>query len=102
MEEKKAEHLGYRCPEFTARPSPSGSDHTSCSEKVHGKLWVVFGNRRLKAFQSFQEDVARDVCMRCIVHDLDRINVHPFALDSPGTRGSPLEFDYWLQRFFLV
>ena len=62
----------------------------------------MFGNRRLKALQAYQEDGARGVCMRCIVHELDRFSVHPFALDSPGTRGSPFEFDYWLQRFFLV
>ena len=36
-----------------------------------GDDWVVFGNRRLKALQAFQEAVPERVCVHCIVHDLD-------------------------------
>ena len=39
--------------------------------KFVGDLWVVFGNRRLKALKHFQEQLpARRVEVRCIVHDL--------------------------------
>ena len=40
----------------------------------------MFGNRRRKALRSYQEKVGRDVCMLCVVHDLDRSSVVPFAL----------------------
>ena len=34
-------------------------------------FWVTFGNRRLKALKSYQETQEKQVCMKCIVHDLD-------------------------------
>ena len=40
--------------------------------KFVGDLWVVIGNRRLKAFKHFQEQLsARRVEVRRIVHDLN-------------------------------
>ena len=39
--------------------------------KFAGDLWVIFGNRRLKAFKAFQETVPGTIRVRCIVHDLD-------------------------------
>ena len=45
-----------------------------------GELWVVCGNRRLKAFKDFQKESRQEVLVTCIVHDLDGTITVPHAL----------------------
>jgi hypothetical protein len=48
--------------------------------KFQNQLYVVFGNRRLKALKDYQRQLSDVVDMMCIVHDLDEASPVPHAL----------------------
>lgn len=58
-----------------------------------GQLWVVFGNRRLKALRQYRARLGRAVRVQCIVHDIDGRTAYPpclvakFLLASTTTNG---------------
>ena len=39
--------------------------------RLRKQLWVVFGNRRLKALKAYQNVLGGEVLMRCLIHNLD-------------------------------
>ena len=84
MEEKTAEHFGYRCVYYLEAPHGNlmGMVLVNPQSLVVISLWKALGCAWEPALQGspiIKRDEARDISMRLIVYDLDRADVYPSA-----------------------